>query len=123
MLKKVYIFGVGKGKEIVKENLRESGVELLGYIDNEAYLYKDGIDGKRVLLPQEIGEDFDYIIVSVMRYKQIDEQLLGLGIRRDKIIHFFSFEDTVIEDYWCVLQRNGWKPAELSISISGLSLT
>lgn len=108
-MKKIYIFGVGKGKEIVKKNLLECGVKLLGYIDNEAYLYKDGIDGKEVLLPDEIQEDFDYIIVSVMRYKQIDEQLLGLGIRRDKIIHFFSFEDTVIEDYWCVLQRNGWK--------------
>jgi Domain of unknown function (DUF1792). len=108
-MKKIYIFGVGKGKEIVKENLVEGGVELLGYVDNEAYLYKDGIDGKKVLLPQEIEKDFDYIIVSVMRYKYIDEQLLGLGIGRDKIIHFFSFNETVIEDYWSVLQRNGWK--------------
>lgn len=108
-MKKVYIFGVGKGKKIVMENLVENGVELLGYIDNEAYKYRDGLDGKRVILPEEIGDDFDYIIVSVMRYRWIDEKLLSLGIRRDKIIHFFSFDDTVVEEYWCVLQRRGWK--------------
>lgn len=108
-MKKIYIFGVGKGKRIVMENLVESGVELLGYVDNEAYRYPDGIDGKYVILPEKIEEDFDYIIISVMRYKRIDEQLLGMGIRRDKIIHFFSFDDTVIEEYWSVLQRRGWK--------------
>lgn len=113
-MKKIYIFGVGKGKEIVRENLIENNVELLGYIDNNAHRFADGVDGKGVVYLEEIREDFDYIIVSVMRYQCIDEQLLAAGIRRDRIIHFFSYDDALMEEYWCVLEKNGWRLEAMS---------
>ena len=31
-------------------------------------------------------EDYDYIVVSVMRYQYIDEQLFSMGIEKDKVI-------------------------------------
>ncbi|NBH84991.1 DUF1792 domain-containing protein [bacterium C-53] len=107
-MKKIYIFGVGKGKEIVRENLIEENVELLGYIDNNASAYSMGVDGKKVLRIEEAEEEFDYILVSVMRYRFIDEQLAGYGIVKEKIIHFFSFDDAVKEEYWCILKKSGW---------------
>ena len=41
-MKNVYIFGVGKGKETVREYLIEDNVRLLGYIDNNAHRFPDG---------------------------------------------------------------------------------
>lgn len=108
-MKKIYIFGVGKGKRAVIENLIESNIEMLGYIDNNAEIYADGMDGKEVFLPEEIDMDFDYIIVSVMRYRYIDEQLFSMGIPKDQVIHFFSFDDALKEEYWYVLRKNTWR--------------
>lgn len=113
-MKRIYIFGVGKGKEIVRENLIEDNIELLGYIDNNAQNYVDGVDEKPVLKPEDIDKSFDYIIVSVMRYRYIDEQLAALQIRKDKIVHFFSFDDAVTEEYWCILHKNGWRLEAMS---------
>lgn len=113
-MKRIYIFGVGKGKEIVKENLIQDNVELLGYIDNNASAYTEGIDGIKVLLPGDIEEDYDYIVVSVMRYQYIDEQLFSMGIEKDKVIHFFSFDDSKKEEYWCILHKNTWRLEAMS---------
>ena len=113
-MKNVYIFGVGKGKETVREYLIEDNARLLGYIDNNAHRFPDGVDGKRVYRLEEIADDFDYIIVSVMRYQYIDEQLSDAGIRRDRIIHFFSYDDAIRESYWAVLNKNGWRLEAMS---------
>lgn len=108
-MKRIYIFGVGKGKEIVRENLLEDRIELVGYIDNNAQAYPDGIDGKKVFLLEEIDCSFDYIIVSVMRYRHVNDQLFAAGIYKDKIINFFSFDDAKTEKYWSILNKNGWR--------------
>lgn len=112
-MKKIYIFGVGKGKEITQQYLIKSNTELLGYIDNNAQAFPDGMDGRKVFRLEEIGE-FDYIIVSVMRYRYIDEQLESAGIERNKIIHFFAFDDSVKEEFWSVLDKNGWRIEAMS---------
>ncbi len=108
-MKKVYIFGVGKGKDILKEYLLAEQVEILGYIDNFVQDSTKGMDGKPILTPEQIRDDFDYIIVSVMRYRHIYEQLLSYGISDEKIICFFSFMDAVNEEYWNVIEKNGWR--------------
>lgn len=112
-MKKIYIFGVGKGKEIAQDYLIWENIELLGYIDNNAERYADGMDGKRVVHLED-AEEFDYIIVTVMKYRYIDEQLSLAGIRKDKIIHFFSFDDAIMEEFWCVLDKNGWRTEAMS---------
>ena len=112
-MKKIYIFGVGKGKEITQEYIIKGNVEILGYIDNNAERYADGIDGKKVVHLEDV-EEFDYIIVSVMKHRYIDEQLSRAGIRRDKIIRFFSFDDAMVEDYWCLLDKKGWRMEVMS---------
>lgn len=108
-MKKIYVFGVGKGRNIVEENINAANVELLGYVDNHAEAYAEGLDGKKVLLPEDIGTEFDFIVVSVMRYKYVNQQLLTLGVKKEKIINFFSFEDSATEEYWAVLNKNGWR--------------
>lgn len=112
-MKKIYIFGVGKGKEITQEHLIKENVEILGYIDNNAERYTDGIDGKKVVYLEET-EEYDYIIVTVMKYRYIDEQLAQAGIRKDKVIHFFSFDDAIKEQFWDVLEKNGWRMEAMS---------
>lgn len=112
-MKRIYIFGVGKGKEIIQEYLIKDNVELLGYIDNNAERYAGGIDGKKVIHLEDV-EEFDYIIVSVMKYRYIDEQLSRAGIRKDKVIRFFSFDDALVEDFWCMLDKKGWRMEVMS---------
>lgn len=112
-MKRIYIFGVGKGKDIVQEYLINDNVELLGYIDNNAQNFADGIAGKKVMHLDD-AEQFDYIIVSVMKYRYIDEQLSQAGIRKDKVINFFSFDDAINEEFWCVLEKNGWRTEAMS---------
>ena len=113
-MKKIYIFGLGKGKEILKEYLLPAQVEILGYIDNFIQDSTKRTDGKPVLTPEQIRDDFDYIIVSVMRYRHIYEQLLSYGISDEKIICFFSFADAVREEYWSVIEKNGWRVEAVS---------
>lgn len=113
-MKRIYIFGLGKGKNITIEYLRTENVEILGYLDNNAINYKNGVDGKKVFLPEKITEGFDYIIVTLMRYKMVNEQLLSLGVKINQIINFFSYEDTKVEAYWEVFQKIGWRMEVLS---------
>lgn len=90
-MKKVYIFGVGKGKGIVETCLKTENIHLKGYIDNNNSQYKNGINGLKVIGLEEI-EEFDYIVISVMNYKSVYEQLRKFGIDERKIINFFSVE-------------------------------
>lgn len=109
-MKKVYIFGIGKGKEILKGLILWENVQVLAYVDNYAHKYiNKSIDGLQVIKPQEMSSEVDYIIISLMQYRDIENQLLKIGVAHRSIIKFFSFEDSENPAYWKVLKKNEWR--------------
>ncbi len=110
-MSKVYIFGRGLGYTYVKKCLRSS-VEIVGYIDN--YAVSDTADDGKLIKKQsdDLGI-YDYIIVSIMKYKEIVKGLINCGIDSNKIICFFAFEDAENEQYTGIFDQLIWK-AELA---------
>lgn len=108
-MKKIYIFGVGKGKDIVRQCIREDETDILGFIDNAADFYSQGVDGLPVIRLKEIADGYDHIIISVMQYQDILQQLLENGIAAAKIIRFFAIEDALRPEYWAVLDKSLWQ--------------
>lgn len=106
-MKKIYIFGVGKGKETVRRCLHEENVCILGYVDNAADLYHGGVDNLPVITVSDMQSDYDAIVVSVMRYEQIEKQLSDAGA--EKIICFYKLEDAASPEYWEILDENLWR--------------
>lgn len=108
-MKRVYIFGTGKGKLYVNRCLIRNEIEILGYIDNYKANMVRKYEGIPVIKQNELDKDFDYIIVSLMQYDNVEEQLLNQGIEQSKIICFFKLSDVDNEEYWSVLDSFKWK--------------
>lgn len=108
-MKSVYIFGVGKGKESVRRCLCEENVRILGYVDNAADLYSDGIDALPVVAVKDMHDIYDIIIISVMKYEQIETQLWEAGVDEEKIICFYKVEDSMKHQYWEILDADKWR--------------
>lgn len=108
-MKKIYIFGVGKGKEYLKGCILKENVQVLAYVDNcaEVYVGKK-VDGLSVIKPQDMSPEFEYVVVSLMQYKEVRNQLLEMGIDAKTIISFFSYEDSENSDYWEVIGKDEW---------------
>lgn len=108
-MKKIYIFGLGKGKPFIDRCLLEDNVNVLGFVDN----YKAGslreLDGKPVIRQKELLRDFDYIIITLMQYENARQKLILQGVNLDKIICFFDFMDAEKEEYYSVLDSYKWR--------------
>lgn len=108
-MKSIYIFGVGKGKESVRRCLCEENVRILGYVDNAADLHSDGIDALPVVTVKDMQDIYDIIIISVMKYEQIETQLWEAGVDEEKIICFYKVEDSMKQQYWEILDADKWR--------------
>uniref|UniRef100_N2B694 Glycosyltransferase n=1 Tax=Eubacterium plexicaudatum ASF492 TaxID=1235802 RepID=N2B694_9FIRM len=108
-MRNIYIFGVGKGKQALRRCLRDENVVILGYVDNAAEKYTDGVDGLPVVGIKNMLDDYDLIVISVMRYERIEEQLIEEGVDERKIIRFFKMEDAVNPLYWDILNAHSWR--------------
>jgi len=88
MANKVYIFGYGDiGNNIVAN--KNNDFDILGFLDNNSKLWnKKLVTGLTVYNPEKILEgNFDAVIVaSTGGFKEIPEQLMKMGVSRDKII-------------------------------------
>jgi hypothetical protein len=88
MANRVYIFGCGDiGYNIVAN--RNNEFEILGFLDNNSKLWNRRLaTGLTVYNPEKVLEgDFDAVIVaSTGGFKEIPEQLMKMGVSRDKII-------------------------------------
>jgi len=85
---KVYIFGCGDiGNNIVAN--KNNDFDILGFLDNNSKLWNKKLTTElTVYNPEKILEgNFDAVIVaSTGGFKEIPEQLMEMGISRDKII-------------------------------------
>ncbi len=108
-MKKIYILGLGKGKNYLERCILKEHVEVMGYIDNYKTESICQIDNITVIKQNEIKDDFDYIIVSLMQYENIRQSLICQGIERNKIICFFDFKDAGEERYWDIIDAFKWR--------------
>lgn len=108
-MKKIYIYGLGKGNAFVERCLKRENSSIVGYIDN----FKTDIQNKKCEIPvirqQEIIENYDYIIVSIMQFEDIKHQLLEQGIEQRKVVCFFDFNDAEKEEYWEFIDAFKWR--------------
>lgn len=92
-MKKIIIFGTGKGANKVWGYLKISNCNVLCFLDNnesncnKKYLEYD------VKTIKEMPKDFDFMIISAIKMEYINEiytQLVDMGLERKKIIPFFD---------------------------------
>lgn len=92
---KAIIFGLGNYYRIQKPKLESlSDIELVALADNNAALWGANIDGSPVIPPSEIlSKTFDKLIIVSLYVSEIYNQLISLGVDKDKLIswpHFWS---------------------------------
>ncbi|WP_027207417.1 GT-D fold domain-containing glycosyltransferase [Butyrivibrio fibrisolvens] len=104
---RVYIYGRGLGFKYVKRCLLEQ-VEIIAYIDNYAQDKVSG-DGISIIKKDELLQDFDFIIITLMKYEVVRSDLLKQGIGRQRIISFFDREDAEKDIFYSVLDSHRWK--------------
>lgn len=91
-MKKIYLWGVGKGCEKALHNLKQENVDILGFIDNNPATRGKPYRDWKILSFDQIQEDFDYIIVTVIQYKAILFQLEKESVDANKIICYYNME-------------------------------
>ena len=108
-MKKIYIFGLGKGKLFVDRCLRKENTGILGLVDNYMSESLGEIQGIPVIKQKEIRSGFDYIIVTLMQYEKIRKEMIEQEIEAEKIICFFDVSDAESEEYWSILDPYKWR--------------
>lgn len=108
-MKKIYIFGLGKGEPFVDRCLLKESVNVLGFVDNYKADFLAEIDGRPIIRQKELPHNFDYIVVTLMKYEEIREKLIGQGVEPQKIICFFDGECAEKEEYYSVLDSFKWR--------------
>lgn len=110
---KLIIFGVGKaGKKILSYPLRKN-CEIVAVVDNNKEAWGTEVEGHKVLPPNSISNlSYDIILIAVMKYYyEVEEQLMSMGVSRDKIqpavgwerIKYLSDE---LDEYFHVEKQN-----------------
>jgi len=107
-VKKIYFFGLGKGKSCVDLCLRKENVDIVGFIDNGKAEQICEIDGIPVIKQNDIKAEFDYIIVSLLCYENVKEELIAQGITEDNVICFYNLDDAENPEYWSILEPSKW---------------
>ncbi len=106
-MKNVYIFGRGQGFAYVNRCLQNS-VNIVAIIDN--FTNDSFQDGIKIIRQKEIiANNCDYIIISLMKYHEIKNELSKIGINPNRLICFFDWKDAENEEFYEVLDLNKWK--------------
>lgn len=85
----IMIFGASKSGEIALSRIKKEDVNILAFIDNDTNKIGTEYYGKKTIGPFDIKKyKYDYILVGGTYYKEIKEQLVGMGIKNSKIIDY-----------------------------------
>lgn len=97
-MKQIFIWGAGYGARQVIDEIDNTKTVILGIVDNDQR--KQGAElfpGIPIIPPSGIaGKEFDYIIISVKKYKAVEEECGRLGIPAEKTISYWKEEDSPI---------------------------
>ena len=103
---KVVLFGVGRHLLAIESFLQDD-VEILFYIDNNSEKQASSRNGKKIYaMGKYPALVFDYIVITAFGYKNIEQQLLRAGYKKEMIIPFFK-ENLLFENY-----RELFKPVQ-----------
>lgn len=98
---RIVVFGTGVSAEKALKAIRAEN-KIVAYLDNNYNKHGLGYKGAIIYNPQDIQKlDFDYIVIAIIKYKEVVEQLAQLGVDRMAILPYFdinivekdSFED------------------------------
>lgn len=115
---KVYFWGIGKGCKKALSNYI-SDIEISGFIDNNPKQQGKYYMEKPVVSFREIQEEYDYIIVTVMKYDAVIYQLEQNEADMDRVICYFnsSESENKISQFFDI---KGWKIDTLESRIDEL---
>lgn len=108
-MKNIYIYGLGKGKKYADRCLIASEISIIAYIDNYKSKSTNSFEGIDLISLEEINQDFDYIIITLMQYDSVKKELIARNIKKEKIICFFSFFDMQNDEYWEIIDVYKWR--------------
>lgn len=104
---KIYFWGIGQGCRKVLANYT-GNEEIAGFIDNNPEYAGKYFEAKRIVMFKEVKADFDYIIVTVMKYEAVKYQLANSAVDMNKVI--FYFDSSQAEDKISVFfDRKSWR--------------
>jgi len=87
----IIIFGVGAVANKVEANLLPT-VNIVAYVDNDKTKWGQTRSNTIILSPDSITNlNYDYIIIANRYIREIESQLLVLGISKEKIIKPWKF--------------------------------
>lgn len=88
---KILIFGTGKYYQNRKQYIT-SRADIIAFIDNNHNLHSRYIDGFPIISPNDISKfTFDIIVLMSVHANKMKEQLLSLGIKKEKIWYWDQF--------------------------------
>mgnify|MGYP003168156318 CR=1 FL=1 len=89
----IIIFGTGSTSRMVLQGLKDD-VNILYFCDNDKRKWNTKYSNKMIISPEKIVEtDFDYIVIASQFNDEIYDQLIKLGVCKDKIFEFFKYVD------------------------------
>ena len=89
---KVYFWGTGKGCEKALHNIIQKDVNILGFIDNNPMLQGKEYHNKQVISFHDLCDDYDYIVVTVIKYEAVLYQLEKKKVDLEKVICYYDME-------------------------------
>ena len=106
---KVYIYGLGKGKQALDRCLIKKSVDIIAYIDRYKAKEIKRYEGIPVICAKEIVTGYDTVIVTLMQYADVRKELCDLGVPNEKIICFYSFDDAACPNNWDCIDGFKWR--------------
>jgi glycosyltransferase involved in cell wall biosynthesis len=89
---KIIIFGTGNYYRLSKKYINNN--DIFCFIDNDINKENAYLDGKIIKRPEDVNfDECDYVLILIMRYKKILEQLLEIGVKREKIKLYTDLDD------------------------------
>ena len=123
-MKKVYIWGTGKYGRKVLPAVRTEYCSIEGFIDNDPSKYGKVYSGIEIVPFREIMDDYDYIVISVVKYHGILYQLKKeKDIDLSKVIIFFDESYYENPQYGNILDELKWRIILLEEKVERLERT
>ena len=93
------MFGTGLSAEKALKSIKSIS-DIIAYADNNYNKHGTEYKGVKIINPNELKTlDFDYVIIAIIKYKEVCEQLIKIGIDTSKIIAYFDTNSVYKKDF------------------------
>lgn len=103
---KIIIFGTGNYYRLSKKYI--NSLDIVCFIDNDMNKKNSYLDGRIVKGPEDVDfDECDYVLILIMRYQSVLEQLMKLGVKKEKIKLYTDLDDLYTIDP--IIYSEGYK--------------